>query len=147
MKKKKAIIIISLIIVVVAIFLLTHIPKRIQCTMTVANAAGETAVLDVDLLYYSNLIFPSYVKGTLSVDGVAYIDEYTMYKTHPYLPDHRLFPSDWWKYKGSLPENTTFIRSDCTDFSSAGTNRVYVLDIVFHDKERACGQKVGLYDT
>ena len=127
MKKKKTIIIISLIVVVVAIFLLTHIPKRIQCTMTVANGAGETAVLDVDFLYYSNLILPSYVKGTLSVDGVEYIDYSTRFDKSG------LFSSGWWKSRSSLPYS--FVLSNCNDKIKAFRNRVMVFDIKLNEDD------------
>lgn len=132
MKKKNAVIVVMITAVVVAIFILTHIPEHIKETMTVATSTGETAEVDVDILYFSNLILPSYVKGTLSVDGVEYADEYTMLKKFPGVTDNRLFPSDWWKIEGSVPCNMTFVRSDCTDLISAQLNRINVLDVVLN---------------
>lgn len=129
MKNKKAIITILVIAIVAAIFL-THIPKHIKETMTVATHNGETAILDVDILYFPNLILPSYVKGSLSFDGVAYTDKYTFFKNIPSVTDNRLFPSDWWKTKGSVPYNMIFLRTDCTDVVSAQINRINVLDVV-----------------
>lgn len=130
--KKHRIIIFALAAVVVAALFLAHIPEHIKGTMTVATGTGETAEVDVDILYYSNLILPSYVKGSLSFDGVEYTDEYTMLKKFPYVTDNRLFPSDWWKTKGSVPCNMTFVRSDCTDVISAQLNRIIVLDVVLN---------------
>ena len=130
-KKQKAIITVLVIAIVVA-FILTHVPKHIKETMTVATHNGETSMLDVDILYFPNLIFPSYVKGTLSFDGVAYTDEYTFLQSIPSVTDNRLFPSDWWKTKGSVPYNMIFIRTDCTDVISAQINRINVLDVVLN---------------
>lgn len=132
MKKGKIIIIAFAVIVVTALFL-THMPERIKGTMTVSTITGETAELDVDVLYFSNLILPSYVKGTLSVDGIEYTDQYTMLKKFPSVSDNRLFPSDWWKTKESVPCNMTFLRSDCTDVISAQQNRINVLDVVLNN--------------
>lgn len=98
--------------------------------MMVSADNGETAEIDIDILYFSNLIFPSYVKGTLTVDGIEYIDQYTKLKEFSYVSDNRLFPSDWWEAKGSLPYNMTFLKSDCTDVISARLNQIDVLDIV-----------------
>ena len=128
-KKQKAIITILVIAIIAAIFL-THIPKHIRETMTVATYNGETAILDVDILYFPNLILPSYAKGTLSLDGVSYTDEYTFLQNIPSVTDNRLFPSEWWKTKGSVPYNMIFIRTDCTDVVSAHINRINVLDVI-----------------
>lgn len=129
---KKAIII-ALAVVVAAALFLTHMPERIKGSMTVSTSTGETAEVDIDILYYSNLILPSYVKGTLLVDGITYTDEYTMLKKFPSVTNNRLFPSDWWKTKETIPYNMTFVRSDCIDPISAQLNRIIVFDIVLHE--------------
>lgn len=130
--RKKTKVIIVLVLVVVAVFLLAHIPMRIEQTMMVSTGTGETAEIDINILYFSNLILPSYVKGTISVDGIEYTDRYTLLKDFPGVTDNRLFPSDWWKTKESVPCNMTFLRSDCPDVNSALLNRINVLDIVLN---------------
>lgn len=132
MKKRKTTIILILIVVVVIALLLGHMPEQIEGTMTVSTSTGETAEIDVNILYYSNLVLPPYVKGTISVDGVEYTDQYTLLKKIPSVTDNRLFPSDWWKTKESVPYNMTFVRSDCTDVVSAHLNRINVLDVVLN---------------
>lgn len=132
---KKKIVMIALAVVILAALVLTHIPKRIESTLTVCTGAGETAEIDFDILYYPNLILPSYVKGMLSFDGVTYIDAYTKHKEFPNLSGNRLFSNDWWKTTSSLPHNMTFVRSDCTDIISTAINRIDVLDIVFNKGE------------
>ena len=96
---KKRVIIIAIVAVVVALLVLAQLPQQMTGTIAVSSAAGETAQISFDLLVYSNFILPSYVKGTLFVDGVAYTDQYTMLQKFPGVSDNRLFPSDWWKTK------------------------------------------------
>jgi len=128
MKKTKAIIIIALIVIVAAILPFIHIPKRIQCTIPVANGAGETALLDVDIRHYSSLVLPSYVKGTVSVDEVEYVDYATRFK---HQSDSGLFPSDWWNYRDAL-HNTTFLLSDWNDSIKSFQNSVNIIDMVLN---------------
>lgn len=130
MKKKGILIVLAISILIVGTMSLALIPEQITGTMTVATGTGETATVDFDLLYYSNFILPSYVKGTLNVDGVDYIDQYSMYDKFPSIKDNELIPSDWWNTNSSVPYNMTFIRSDCSDIISAQINRINVLDIV-----------------
>ena len=108
-------------------------PTDIKSTLTVSSDTGETAEIELDLRYYRNLIFPSYVKGTVTIDGAAYIDKYTKLKEFPSVSDDRLFPSGWWKDKSDLPCNTTFLRADCSDVLSAMVNRIDILEIVFEE--------------
>lgn len=110
--------------------LLVHMPERIEKTITVSTGAGETAEVAIDILYFPNIILPSYVKGTLTVDGIGYTDQYTKLKEFPSVSDNRLFPSEWWETQESVPCNMTFLRSDCTDVNSALLNRIDVLEIV-----------------
>ena len=124
------ILIVAIAVVLVTSLFLAHMPERIDGTMTVSTSTGETAEIDIDILYFSNLILPSYVKGTLSVNGIEYTDQYTKLKEFPYVSDNRLFPSAWWKEKESVPYNVTFLKSDCTDVNSALRNRINVMDIV-----------------
>lgn len=131
----KKTIIITLVVVVVTAFLFMYIPERIQCTLTVSTGNGETAEADIDILYFSRLILPSYVKGTISIDGIEYVDRYTMLKKFPSVSDNRLFPSDWWETKQSVPYNMIFLKSDCTDVNSALLNSISVLDIVLNKGE------------
>ena len=132
MKKKKIIIVIVFAFVIVAALSLIHIPTRIQDSITVSTYTGETAKFEIDIQYYKSLILPSYIKGTITVDGVVYTDKYTISKGFRGLSDNRLFPSDWWKRKGSGPYNTTFVRSDCTDIISATHNRIEFFNIVLN---------------
>ena len=128
-KKGIRIVLIISILIVVAISL-TLIPKQIRGTLTVANGTGETATVEYDLLYYSNFILPSYVKGTLTVDGVEYTDQYSMFEQFPSLKKNELIPSDWWQSESSVPYNMNFVRSDCADVISAQLNKIDVLDVV-----------------
>lgn len=129
---KKRTVIIALAVVLVSAFFLSHIPRRIDQTMTVSSGSGEPAEVDIHVLYFPNLVLPSYVKGTVSVDGIAYTDQYTMLKKFPGVSDNRLFPSDWWRIKESIPCNATFLKSDCRDVISARLNRINVLDVVWN---------------
>ena len=133
MSKRKWIIILAFAVIVVAVLSLIHIPTQIQDSITVSTYAGETATFDIDIQYYKSLILPSYVKGTVTVDGVAYTDKYTMYEQFQGVSDNRPFPSDWWKTKSSGPYNMTFVRSDSTDIISASYNRIDIGDIVFNN--------------
>ncbi len=70
--------------------------------MTVSTSTGETAEVDIDILYFSNFILPSYVKGTLTVDGVEYTDEYTKLKEFPYVSDNRLYSDESNQIDGTI---------------------------------------------
>ena len=74
------------------------------------------------------------MKGTLFVDGTEYSDKYTILKTFPGVSDNHLLPPDWWKSKGSVPYNMTFLRTDCTDVISAGLNNINILDVEIQKK-------------
>ncbi len=132
MKLKKSVIILVITAIAVTTLLFALMPERIEDTITVATSTGETAVVTVDILYFSNLFLPSYVKGSLSVDGVEYIDQYTMLEKFPGVKDNRLLPAGWWKSINSIPYNMTFLKSDCTDGISAQLNRLVVLDVVLN---------------
>ena len=121
--KKKTLIIIAAIVIVVAVLILTHLPKDIEQTMTVATAEGETAEVVFDLRYYPNLFLPSIVRGTVTFDGVEYTDEYTMLDSLPGQIDKSLVRSNW-----------RFVRSDCTDFMAMQINSLLVFDFEL-DKE------------
>lgn len=125
---KKKLIIVALVAIALLTLVLTHMPKRFQATVTACTGSGETADFVFDIQYFPNLIWPAYVKGTVTMDGVEYIDEYTARKEFHGKFDNRLFPSDWWKSKSTFPYNMTFVRSDCTDVISASLNKITVLD-------------------
>lgn len=132
MKKHRILIAAAVLaVVLVVVFVLVHMPTDIKRTLTVSSGTGETAELELDLRYYRNLIFPSYVKGTVTIDGVRYVDKYTKLKEFPSVADRQLFPSGWWKGKSDLPCNTTFLQADCSDVLSAMVNRIDILEIVF----------------
>lgn len=130
MKRKAMRMVLAISILVVVTIFLAFIPKQITGTMTVATGTGETATVDYDLLYYSNFILPSYVKETLTVDGVEYTDQCSMYEQFPSVKDNDLIPSDWWQAESAVPCNMSFVRSDCADIPSAQLNRIAVLDVV-----------------
>lgn len=130
LKKKSNSIIVALAVIIVLALCFAQIPKRVNGTMMVATGTGETATVDYNLQYYCNFILPTYVKGTLIVDGVEYIDQYSMFEQFPSVKDNELIPSNWWQVESSVPYNMTFVRSDCTDVTSAQINRINVLDIV-----------------
>lgn len=131
--KKYRIITGAVAFIVVVVFIFLQIPEHIDTVMTVSTDTGETAEIDIDILYFSNLVLPSYVKGTISVDGIEYTDQYTKLKEFSAVSDNRLFPSGWWKSKESVPYNMTFVKSDCTDVGSVSLNRIDVLDVVFNN--------------
>lgn len=130
MPKKRMLVIIALAAVVVIALCFPQMPEQINGTVTVATETGETATVEYDLLYYSNFILPSYVKGTLTVDGAEYIDQYSMFEQFLSVVDNALIPSDWWQAETPVPYNMTFVRSDCADVISAQLNRIDVLDVV-----------------
>jgi len=132
-KKIKTISIIVLAAIIVAVVLFTYVPKQIKDTFTVCTVTGETAELDIIIQYYSSLILPSYVKGTIAFNGVVYTDQYTALKEYKNVSNNQLFPSDWWKRNSSTPYNTTFVRSDCTDAISASLNRIDIWNIIFDE--------------
>ena len=114
---KKKLTIIAVIILAAAVLVLTHLPKDIAQTMTVATAEGETAEVVFDLRYYPNLILPSVVRGTVTFNGVEYTDEYTMLDSLPGQMDKSQVWSNW-----------AFVRSDCTDFMAMQINRLVLFD-------------------
>lgn len=130
MTKKSVLVMIALAAVVVIALCFAQMPEQITGTVTVATETGETATVEYDLLYYSNFILPSYVKGTLTVDGVEYTDQYSMFEQIPSVEDNALIPSDWWQSESAVPYNMTFVRSDCADVISAQLNKIDVLDVV-----------------
>ena len=101
-RKYRIIIIVALAVVIVTALFLAHMPERIEGTMTVSTSTGETAEVDIDILYFSNFILPSYVKGTLTVDGVEYTDEYTKLKEFPYVSDNRLYSDESNQIDGTI---------------------------------------------
>ena len=127
---KKAFILIALVAVSVLVICFAQLPEQITGTMTVTAGTGETATVEYELCYYSNFILPSYVKGTLTVDGVEYIDQYSKFEQFPSVKDNELIPSDLWQTESAVPYNMTFVRSDCTDIISARLNMIKILDIV-----------------
>jgi len=130
MKKKGIRIVLTISILIAVAISLALIPEQIRGTMTVSTGTGETAMVEYDLLYYSNFILPSYVQGTLTVDGVEYTDQYSMFEQFPSVEDNALIPSDWWQSESPVPYNMNFVRSDCADVISAQLNKIDVLDVV-----------------
>ena len=128
MKKRGTIILAVAVAVVTAVVLLALAPKHLTGTLTCSTADGETAVVDYDVQYYARRILPSFVKGTVTFNGVSYTDSYTKLKGFPHVSGNRLIPSDWWKTKSSFPYNTTFLKSDCTDPVTAATNAIHLFD-------------------
>lgn len=129
--KKQRIIAIAVAAIILVALVFVPIPKRLEDTIAVASITGETVEVDVDVLIFSSLALPSYVKGTLAIDGIEYTDQYTKLKEFPYVSDNRLFPASWWKTEEPVPCNMTFLKSDCSDVNSALLNQIKVLDIVF----------------
>lgn len=131
MKKRRNIILFAVLaVVVVAVLSLMYWPKQLQGTMTVSSGTGETAVIEWDLCCYKSLLLPAFTKGTLTVDGVEYTDQYTKMKALPGESDYRLFASDWWKTKQSMPYNMTFAKSECTTIAETFGNQIVVTNIV-----------------
>lgn len=69
-----------------AIFLLGLVffcvPKHIQTTTWACDASGNTKKVEIDVQLYRRLFIGPYVKGSVFLDGVEYIDEDTLYKKH-----------------------------------------------------------------
>lgn len=116
-------------ILVLAVLILTHIPRRIEDTIHVSTTSGETVEMKINVSYYANWILPSYVKGSVAIDGTQYTDQYTFLKALPGKSDNKLFPENWWKDKSTLPNNMTFYKSDYSDVTSATANSVHILNI------------------
>jgi hypothetical protein len=129
MMKKYSVVICAFLVIGVIVLLLVPTTEQIKLTTTVSTLDGETAEVDVDILCYSSLVLPSYIKGTLYVDDIKYIDQYTKLKEFPAVSDNRLFPIAWWSSTDSVPYNMTFIRADCSDVTSALLNRIDVMDV------------------
>lgn len=129
MKKRKVLLLAGLAVLAVAVLLLLHVPKRMECTMTVSTTTGETAVVAMDLKYYRNLILPSYVKGTIQFEGISYTDQYSKLKEVRNISGNRLYPPEWWKTKQTMPYNMTFLLSDETDVLSIFRNTISVYDL------------------
>ncbi len=137
MKKRK--LLMTMVVAVIAITLYYALaPKHLEYTMTASTVAGDTAVVEINIMVFPNFILPSYVKGTISVDGVAYTDQYTKLKEFPYVSDNHLLPPgwwkpEWWKLGTSLPYNMAFLKSECTDVIKAMISRLEVLDVEFQE--------------
>ncbi len=119
--KKWRVILILVLVLSAALMILSHIPRHLECTLTVATAEGKTAELEMDIRYYSNLILPDYVKGTVQLDGVTYTDLYTRRETLPGASSNQLLPTEWWRYDVC---NMSFVREDITDLEGTFTNRI-----------------------
>ncbi len=131
--KRRIIIIVILAVLLLAAALLMYIPKKIECSMTAATAAGETAKVDVNIRLYSSILLPSFAKGTITVDGVEYTDKYTKLNEFSHVSDNRLFPADWWKNQTSVPYNLTFLKSDGKEFNAVILNYINIFDVEFDD--------------
>ena len=74
-KFRFAALILVVFVIFACIFLLT--PKRLKGTLACTSLDGEMAEVDYDIRYFGRRILPSYVKGTISVNGISYVDQYT----------------------------------------------------------------------
>ena len=51
-----------------------HKPVERSVTMTACTTDGETAELELNLIFYRNFLKPTFIGGTIRCDGVTYVD-------------------------------------------------------------------------
>lgn len=69
------------VILVCAVFF--YWPKPVQKSITCCDLAGNTIQVEMDLNYCRRLFSSPHLKGTVSVDGVEYVDQDIAFKTIP----------------------------------------------------------------
>ena len=118
--KKFRIGIIILVGVLLLGLILYHLPQRRQVSMWVCTLSGEPAQVEMDIKYYRRLFVAPYVKGTVFLDGVEYIDEDSILKTLPGIVNEN---SNTWQFglkeMNSFPENMKFCKKKATDIIMA----------------------------
>ena len=67
-----------------------HKPVERSVTMTACTTDGETAELEMELVFYRYFFKPTYIGGTIKCDGVTYVDFLQKYRT-----DYELSGSFW----------------------------------------------------
>ncbi len=127
--KKRRLITYMCIAVLVISFTILWIPRHQEISMTVATVSGETAVVEMDIWYYSRHVGPEYVKGTVSVNDERYIDRYTKLKEFPSVKDNRLLPQSWWKNTSDVPYNMVFYKMSCEDIIKSEQNQLIFLGL------------------
>lgn len=128
--KKVRICIIILVSLLVFGLVLYHIPERRQITMSACTLSGKTMQIEMDIKYYRRLFAAPYVKGSVFLDGVEYIDEASIMKTFPGIVNEN---SNAWQFglkeMSSFPENMIFCKKTVKDILEAGNNRIIFADI------------------
>lgn len=80
MKKLRWIVIGTIcVILVCAVFF--YWPKPVQKSITCCDLTGNTIQVEMDLKYCRRLFSGPHLKGTVSVDGVEYVDQDVAFKT------------------------------------------------------------------
>lgn len=132
--KKFRIGIIILVGVLLLGLILYHLPQRRQVSMWVCTLSGESAQVEMDLKYYRRLFVAPYVRGTVFLDGVEYIDEDSILKTFPGIVNsNKSFPELYWQKEVVLPDNMTFCKKTAADILEAGNNRILFVEVSGED--------------
>lgn len=143
--KKFRIYILSLVGILLLGLILYHVPQKRQASMWVCSETGDTAWVEMNYKYYRRLFRNPAVKGTMTFNGVEYIDEETLLKTIPYVDDEGWDQTVWFpKETEDLPENMIFcIKSDAKlpmdAYWEGARNRIIFWDVSGGDSfEKMC---------
>lgn len=117
-----------IVCVILLILVIYHLPRSHRVTMPVCTVEGNSATVDIDVKYYRRLFSLSYLKGTITVDGVICYDSKSAWGSRQ--KDGSYW--DWYWYFGdadnTVPSNIEFI--ECTEYSKGivkhGNNRLYI---------------------
>lgn len=128
--KKFRIGIIILVGVLLLGLILYHLPQSRQVSMQVYTLSGENAQVKMDVKYYRRLFAAPYVKGSVFLDGVEYIDEDSILKTFQNVTNGS--ESDSGK-DSNFPANMVFCKKTASNILEAGNNRIIFFDVSGND--------------
>lgn len=128
--KRKRILILILVSLLVFVLILYHIPIDRKSSMSVCSLSGDTMQMEIDVKYQRRLFSAPYVKGTVYLDGVEYIDEDSILKTFQNVTNGS--ESDSGK-DSNFPANMVFCKKTASNILEAGNNRIIFADVSGND--------------
>ena len=107
-----------------------HMPQHRKVSMSVCNAAGETAQVEIDIKYYRRLFSTSGVEGTVNFDGDVYQDSRSLWGPAREGVDRSYWDWDWYFKDPNkvLPANLSF-NKDNNDRIKAFYDRITFFNI------------------
>lgn len=125
-----------------------HFPIRTNTEMTVCTLNGETAEIRIDVSFYRRFFKKNTVRGTVTWNGVKYLDKYSKWGKDSYSDASFLDTVFsvanvlWHKSDEGLPEMTFLnaelplmesMLSPITFFDAFGGYNLEMVDIMYHD--------------